>query len=227
MAEGTGTDSVVALVPMRHESERLPGKNYRDFAGKPLFHHIIETLLACDVIDRVVIDTDSDLIWQQTEAHFPGVSLLERPAHLCPGTIPMNDVLLNATAQIGAHTYLQTHCTNPLLTAETITRAVETHRQHYPVYDTLFGVTRRQTYFWDQLVRPVNHNPAVLQRSQDLPPFYEENSNLYIFTRETLVRRHNRIGERPYLFEIDRYEAYDINEEMDFVVAEFLYRRRR
>ncbi|MEM6282900.1 MAG: acylneuraminate cytidylyltransferase family protein [Chloroflexota bacterium] len=220
------TPTVAAIVPMRHESERIPGKNYRDFAGRPLFHHIIETLLACDAIDRVVIDTDSDIIWQQTETHFPAVTLLERPAHLRPGTIPMNDVLLNATAQVAAEVYLQTHCTNPLLQAATITRAVETYRQNHPVYDTLFGVTRTQTYYWDQLARPVNHNPAVLSRTQDLPPFYRENSNLYIFTRGTLVRRHNRIGDRPYLFEIDRYEAYDIDEETDFLVAEFLYRQR-
>jgi CMP-N-acetylneuraminic acid synthetase len=69
----------------------------------------------------------------------------------------------------------------------------------------------------------VNHNPAILLRTQDLPPIYEENSNIYIFTAENLKRRHNRIGERPIMFEIDRREAMDIDEPLDFEMAQFLY----
>jgi len=53
------TYNIVALVPMRHHSQRVPGKNYRPLGGKPLYQHVIETLLACPEIDRVVVDTDS------------------------------------------------------------------------------------------------------------------------------------------------------------------------
>jgi CMP-N-acetylneuraminic acid synthetase len=218
---------LVALVPMRHNSERVQHKNYRDFGGKPLFHHIICTLLACPIINNIVIDTDSPIIKTQVHEHFPTVRLLDRPQHLREGTTPMNDVLLHDTEQVPAEFYLQTHSTNPLLQAETITRAVEVFLKNYPIYDTLFGVTRQQTRYWNQLALPVNHNPAILLRTQDLPPMYEENSNLYIFTRETLLRRHNRIGERPLMFEIERFEAYDIDEEMDVAVAEFLYQKRQ
>ncbi len=215
--------TIAALVPMRHHSERVPRKNYRDFAGKPLFHHIMETLLDCPQIDIIVVDTDSPDVKSGLAETFPSVKIIDRPTHLRDGATPMNDVLLYDTSQVGADFYLQTHTTNPLLKPETLRRAIDTFLENYPVYDSLFGVTRWQTRLWDQLALPVNHNPAMLLRTQDLPPIYEENSNLYIFARDILVRKHNRIGDRPYLFEIDRIEAWDIDEELDFSVAEFLY----
>lgn len=218
---------IVALVPMRHHSERVPGKNYRPFAGQPLYHHIIKTLLACPLISQVVINTDSPVILEDCARQFPQVRLIERPERLRAGTIPMNDVILYDVQQVEAEFYLQTHSTNPLLRAETVSRALETFLTNYPMYDSLFSVTRWQTRFWDQLARPINHNPAILLRTQDLPPIYEENSNFYIFTRAILENQHNRIGQRPYLFETDRLEATDIDEELDFRLAEFLYLERQ
>ncbi|MGA8894204.1 MAG: acylneuraminate cytidylyltransferase family protein [Planktothrix agardhii] len=215
---------IVAFVPMRHNSERVPGKNYRDFAGQPLYHCVVKNLLACPLISQVVIDTDSPTIQEDAARHFPQVKLLERPAHLRAGTTPMNDVLLNSVEQVKADFYLQTHSTNPLLRAETITDAVEKFLNNYPMYDSLFGVTRLQTRLWDSLARAVNHNPAILLRTQDLPPIYEENSCLYLFTREILESKHNRIGDRPFMFEIERLQAVDIDEELDFKVAELLYK---
>lgn len=218
--------TIAAIVPMRHSSERVPGKNYRNFAGVPLYHRIVNSLLACPLITQVVIDTDSPTIWEDATQHFPQVKLLERPEHLRAGTTPMNDVLLNSVNQIEADYYLQTHSTNPVLESETINRAVQEFLDNYPMYDSLFGVTRLQTRLWDGLARAVNHNPAILLRTQDLPPIYEENSCLYIFTREILESKHNRIGDRPLMFEIDRLEAVDIDEELDFRMAEFLYQQR-
>ena len=217
---------IAALMPMRHSSERVPGKNYRDFAGVPLYHRTVTSLLACPLIDVVVIDTDSYIIHEDAAKHFPEVKLLHRPEHLRAGTTPMNDVLLHDVSQVKADFYLQTHSTNPLLLPETIDKAVKQFLDNYPMFDSLFGVTRLQTRLWDSLARAVNHNPAILLRTQDLPPIYEENSCLYIFTRQILENKHNRIGNRPLMFEIDRLEAVDIDEELDFRMAEFLYQER-
>ncbi|MEJ2596859.1 MAG: acylneuraminate cytidylyltransferase family protein [Anaerolineales bacterium] len=213
---------IVALVPMRHQSARVPGKNYRPLAGKPLYQHIITTLLACPEVDQVVVDTDSPLITQGLQENFPQVLVLERPEHLRAGAIPMNEVLAYDTGQVPADFYLQTHSTNPLLHTATLSKAIRTLLANYPAYDSLFSVTRWQTRLWDQLGRPINHNPAILLRTQDLPPVYEENSCIYIFKRETLLARRNRLGERPFLFEIDPAEAWDIDEEIDFQIADFL-----
>jgi CMP-N-acetylneuraminic acid synthetase len=213
---------IAALVPMRHDSQRVPGKNYRLLAGKPLFHHIISTLLTCPEIHTVIVDTDSPLIMQGLKEFFPQVLIVERPEHLRPGEVPMNEVLLHDTGQFEADFYLQTHSTNPLLTQKTISRAIQSLLKTYPAYDSLFSVTRVQTRLWDELGRAINHNPAILLRTQDLPPVFEENSCLYLFRRETLVNRRNRLGERPLMFEIDPAEAWDIDEEIDFTIVDYL-----
>lgn len=211
---------------MRHHSVRVPGKNYRDFAGRPLYHHVTRALLACEAISEVVIDTDSPVILEDAAKHFPEVTLLERPEHLQDGMIPMNDVLLHSIGQLSADFFLQTHSTNPLLSAETVQRGVDTFLNNYPVYDSLFSVTRLQTRLWDPLGRAINHHPNILLRTQDLPPVYEENSCLYIFSERILREKHNRIGDRPYLLEMPAREAQDIDEEIDFEVAEYLFRNR-
>ena len=219
-------NKIVALVPMRHESRRVKGKNYRQLAGKPLYHHIISTLLNCPEISEVVVDTDSQPIMDGIKLDFPQVRIFVRPEHLRAGEIPMNEVLLHDISQVEANFYLQTHSTNPLLTPATISNAIQIMIENYPGYDSLFSVTRWQTRLWDELGRAINHNPAILLRTQDLPPVYEENSCLYIFTRQTLQNEHNRIGERPFLFEIDASEAWDIDEEIDFLMADLLMSHR-
>jgi CMP-N-acetylneuraminic acid synthetase len=219
--------TVAALVPMRHRSERVPNKNFRSFAGRPLYHHIIETLLACPMVSSVTIDTDSPTILDDAANHFPTVNLLERPEKLRSGMVPMNDVIGHDVNHIDSEYFLQTHSTNPLLTVETVTKAIDTFFDRLPENDSLFSVTRRQTRFWDENAEPINHDPAVLMRTQDLPPMFEENSCIYIFSRKSLQEAGNRIGHSPSLFETDPIESWDIDEMHDFTIAEQLYRLRK
>jgi len=214
--------TICALVPMRHHSQRVPGKNYRPLAGKPLFHHIIETLLSIPEITDIIVDTDSEPVISGIREHFPSVRIINRPENLRADDIPMNEILLYDTAQVEADFYLQTHSTNPLLKAETVSRAIKAFRANYPVLDSLFSVTRLQTRLYDQHGRAINHDPGVLIQTQDLPPVYEENSCLYIFTRQNLLQRRHRISEKPLMFEINTDEAWDIDEELDFAICEFL-----
>lgn len=221
------TYRVVALVPMRHDSERVPGKNYRLLDGLPLFHHITETLLQVPEIAEVLIDTDSDVVAREVRDSFPDrVRVVARPEHLRAGETAMNDVLLNTIEHSSADWYLQTHCTNPLLQAETIARALQELWAN-PGKDSLFSVSRLQTRLWWSADRPVNHDPAVLRRTQDLPPIYEENSNIYVFSADSLRCTKNRIGRSPLMFEIDAAEAFDIDDELDFIIAEVLKTHRR
>jgi CMP-N-acetylneuraminic acid synthetase len=214
--------NIAALVPMRHHSQRIPGKNYRPLAGQPLYHYILGSLLSCPEISQVVVDTDSQPIMDGLQKHFPTVQLLERPIHLREDTVSMNEILEYDTSQVEADYYLQTHSTNPLLRTATISQAVQSLLSHLPVYDSLFSVTRLQVRLWDQSGHAINHDPAVLLQTQDLPPVYEENSCIYIFSRSSLAQRHNRLGEHPLMFEIDAAEAWDIDDELDFSIAEFL-----
>jgi CMP-N-acetylneuraminic acid synthetase len=218
--------TTIALVPMRHHSQRVPEKNFRMLAGRPLFHHILLTLQAVTEIDQVVVDTDSPVIIEGVQKDFPAVKIIERPVHLREDRVPMNEILTYDTSLLQADFYLQTHSTNPLLRQQTISRAIQSLNADYPAYDSLFSVTRLQTRLWDQLARPLNHNPGILLRTQDLPPVYEENSCIYIFTRQNLLARRNRLGERPMMFEIDAAEAWDIDEELDFTIVDTLMRNR-
>jgi len=214
---------IVAIVPMRHTSERVPGKNFRSFCGRPLFHRIVDVLLSCPEIETVMIDTDSNFILEDAARAYPSVVLYRRPEHLRDGMIAMNDVLTNSVAQLEADYYLQTHSTNPLLSSSTVSKAISTFLDGRPKYDSLFSVTRLQTRLWSANAKPINHNPSELLRTQDLDPVFEENSCMYLFSKVSLLKNKNRIGERPMLFEIDRLEAQDIDEEPDFTIAEVMF----
>ena len=217
---------LVVLVPMRHHSQRVPGKNYRDLAGKPLYQHIVETLLAVPEIDEIVVDTDSEPVMNGLRESFPQVKIIDRPEYLRADDMPMNEILIHDTEQYSADFYLQTHSTNPLLKAETISKAIQSFHSNYPEKDSLFSVTRWQTRFYDKDGNAVNHNPKELIQTQDLPPMYEENSCIYIFTRENLIAKRHRISDHPLMFEIPRLEAVDIDEESDFQIANILMRMR-
>ncbi len=219
--------SVVALVPMRHVSERLPGKNYRPLLGRPLYAYILETLLRCPEVSEIVVDTDSPVIRRGVEETFPEVRLVERPQHLRGAGVSTNQIIEYDLGVVEAPFYLQTHCTNPLLRSETISAAVTAFLRALPGHDSLFSVTRLQRRLWDAQTRPVNHDPDVLLRTQDLPPLYEENSCLYLFARDHFLARLNRLGERPLMFEMDPIESWDIDDEKDFEIAEALMERMR
>jgi CMP-N-acetylneuraminic acid synthetase len=208
-----------AIVPMRHSSERVIGKNYRPLAGIPLYRHVVGSLSRVPEIDLIVIDTDSQTITEDCAEHFPDVLVLPRPAHLRDGEIAMNDVLLNTIDQIEADTVLQTHSTNPFLKAETVSAALRLFADEHRTCDSIFSVTRLQARLWDSETTPVNHDPSVLLRTQDLPPLFIENSCFFIFTPELLRERGNRIGEKPMMFEMAPLEAVDIDTEDDFALA--------
>ena len=218
---------IAAFVPMRHSSERVEGKNYRAFAGRPLFHHIVAALVACAEIDEIVIDTDSEHIAAEATACFPQVRVLMRPDEIRGGEVPMNTVLLHDVAQVPADLYVQTHSTNPLLRSESISAAIRSFLAQRSRYDSLFTVTPLRSRLYTADGKPINHDPAVLVRTQDLTPVMEENSCLYIFSGEVLRARGNRIGERPLMYALHPEEAWDIDEEVDWTVAEALYAARR
>ncbi len=217
---------ITALIPMRHHSQRVPGKNYRLLEGKPLYQHILRTLQGCPEITRIAVDTDSDEIIAGLHTSFPEVIVIPRPEALKADNVPMNDILLYDVSQVPGDLYLQTHSTNPLLTSQTISRAVQTLLKAMPQKDSLFSVTRWQTRLYDAQGKAINHDPGVLLQTQDLPPVYEENSCIYLFTAESLRKNKTRIGAAPILFETDPEESWDIDEEIDFKMVELVLKAK-
>ena len=216
---------VVALMPMRHFSSRIEGKNYKLFGDeRPLFFHMASKLVECKEINKVVIDTDSEYIKELCVKNFPQIVIIDRPKSLSGEDCPMNDILLYDIQQVKSKFYIQTHSTNPLLRKASIVSSLKLFKKNFPTYDSLFSVTKMQTRLWDSMARPINHNKNILMRTQDLPPYYEENSCIYIFERECLEKNRNRIGERPFMYELNPIEASDIDEKTDFLLTETLFK---
>lgn len=215
---------IKALMPMKGNSERVPNKNLRLFAGKPLYHRVLETLLAVDKISEVAIDTDSGNIMEDLRKNFPMVTIIERPVELHGDFVSMNDIIAHDMKVLGGEHFIQTHSTNPLLTAVTLNKAIDSYFDNLSKHDSIFSVTPMQTRFYDINGKAVNHNPAELIRTQDLPPLMEENSNFFIFSSSSFAASGNkRIGNTPMLWPMNKLEAVDIDYEEDFQIAELLY----
>lgn len=222
------SQKVVALLPMKANSERVKGKNFRNFNGKPLFRWILDTLLSVNEIDQVIINTDArEILAENGLVDSDRVVIRDRKPEICGDMVSMNKVIADDVENVNADIYLMTHTTNPLLTSETIVAALEAFRnaQKADNSDSLFTVDKIQTRFYRSDVSPVNHDPDNLIRTQDLEPWFEENSNLYIFTKESFSKTEARIGKKPMLFESPKFESIDIDtpEDWDFAVAAAAY----
>jgi len=223
----------VAILPMKANSERVPGKNFRVFAGKPLFQWVLDTLLSLETIEAVVINTDArSLLSRHGLVGSDRVLIRDRPEELLGDEVSMNLIIENDINAIDAKTYVMTHTTNPLLSASTISRALSAYVRSVAKgsSDSLFSVSRFQTRFYRGDGTPVNHDPKNLLRTQDLEPWYEENSNLYVFSRESFESTNSRIGANPLLFETSRSESFDIDDQEGWdlaeIVAEYLQLQR-
>jgi len=216
---------IIALVPMKGHSERVPNKNIRPLVGKPCFHWIMEALSKSKYIKEIIVNTDSPQIAENAKSNFEKVTILERPDFLLGDMVTIQPLIAYDLSQTTGEFFLQTHSTNPLLTTETIDKAITTFFSQTE-HDALFSVTEtKQRFYWKD-GKGVNHDPAVLIRTQDLDPIFHENSCFYIFSRETNNKTQTRLGSHPLMFPMDRLEAADIDDMEDFYWAEFLLQRR-
>jgi CMP-N-acetylneuraminic acid synthetase len=218
---------LIALLPMKEHSDRVPNKNIKLFGRKPLYHIIMQSLMESEYIEKIVINTDSNHIAEDAQRHFERIQIISRPEQIQGDFVPMNEIIAYDLGRLDGEHFLQTHSTNPLLRLATIDKAIEDYFNNLNKFDSLFSVTRMQTRLYWSNGKPVNHNTQELLRTQDLPPVFEENSSLYIFSETSFFNAgNNRIGLKPQMFEMDKLEAIDIDEPEDFALAEILYTKR-
>lgn len=215
---------LVALLPMKAHSARVKGKNFRPFAGRPLFRWILDTLLEVPEIEKVIINTDARAILAENGlVDTDRILIRDRKPEICGDFVSMNKVLADDLEAIDAKAYLMTHTTNPLLSAETIGQALNAYSAALAEgKDSLFTVNRFQTRFYRDDGSPVNHDPNNLVRTQDLEPWFEENSNLYLFSRASFAATQARIGARPVMFETPHLESADIDDATGWHLAEII-----
>jgi CMP-N-acetylneuraminic acid synthetase len=223
---------IVALLPMKANSERVKGKNFKNFAGKPLFLWILDSLLKVNKITSIVINTDAEEILKKNGLiESNKVFLRKRKKEICGDLISMNLIIEDDINNVDADIFLMTHTTNPLLKSSTIDKAISlfTENLENGEADSLFTVNKIQERFYDSNSKPINHNPNELARTQDLEPWFKENSNLYLFTKESFKKTNARIGTKPIMMVTEPYESTDIDTPDDWDLGEIVveyYKRK-
>jgi CMP-N-acetylneuraminic acid synthetase len=213
---------IIALLPMKANSDRVKGKNFREFNGKPLFRWILDTLLSVSEIDRVVINTDArNILAGNGLVDSERVLIRDRRPEICGDLVSMNKIIADDLENTDADIYLMTHTTNPLLSADTIKACIKQFKEQQgnDDCDSLFTVDKVQTRFYRADGSAVNHDPDNLVRTQDLEPWFEENSNLYVFTKQSFSATQARIGKKPTMYVNPKFESIDIDEPEDWDMA--------
>lgn len=235
------TNKIYVFIPIRHDSQRVSGKNYRLLGDKPLYRHIIDTILNIEEISGIIIDTNSPIIKSGlTQCYVDNhkIIIIDRKMDLCGHNISTNELINNFLentctilhdsylheSDLHDNIYIQTHVTNPFLRAETILDAIKIFKdnQDGDTHDSLLTVNEIRSRLYDSSLAEINHNRSNLCQTQDLSPVYEDNSCLYIFTAKSYYASgKNRVGVRPYFYVMhSKRETLDIDLEVDFLLAE-------
>lgn len=204
---------MIAILPIRKNSKRLVNKNIKKINNKPLYQYILDTLIKSRKIKKIIISTDYNLKIKKNKK----INILSRPKNL-RGNCNMNLVIKHVLDNVEGDHFLQTHATSPLLKYVTLDSAIKYYFSQ-KIFDSVFSVTNTKKRLWSFKNKPLNHNINHSPTTQNLKPIYEENSGFYIFSRESFLKKKNRIGNRPKLFEINKIEAIDIDDVHDFEIV--------
>lgn len=209
---------IVAFVPIKLNNERLPGKNIKSFTnGSPLITYILDTLLSVEDIDEIYVYCSSEEICQYLPSN---VKFLKRDSYLDLSTTSFNEVLTSFSEKISADIYVLTHATAPFISRKSFEEGLKAVSSKE--YDSALSVTKLQEFLWKD-GSPYNYNPKMIPRTQDLPVLYTETCGMYIYKKDVINHFKRRIGNRPYLVEVSKIEAIDINNEDDFILADSVF----
>ncbi|GAB4364928.1 MAG: hypothetical protein Kow0042_03860 [Calditrichia bacterium] len=208
---------VAAFLPAKGSSERIPNKNTMLLDGEPLFLRSLKKLVSSPVIDEVYLDTESfEIIDLASEVR---CKILRRDPALASNKTDGHMLFFNEIQNTDADICIQLLATSPFIQIETIEKAVRILRD-YPEYDSVVAVRKEKQYRWS------DHRPEYdiekIPNSVDLPDTIIETMGLYVMRREAALSLKRRIGNNPYLLEVDPLEAIDVNWPKDFELANLI-----
>lgn len=216
MEKRENTMNIVAIMPIKLQNERLPGKNTKLLGDKPLLQYELLSLQRTEMTDRICVYCSDEAV----RPYLPeGVEFLQRPAYLDLPTANFSQIFENFMNTVDADIYVYAHATAPYISAETMRQCIEAVRSGE--HDSAFCAVKIQDFLWKD-GEPLNFDAANIPRSQDLAPIYRETSGVYVFTKEVFEKYHRRIGKNPFVKEVSFKEAVDINNPEDFALAEAL-----
>ena len=204
----------IAVIPMKLNNERLLNKNTKKFTnGKPLCSYIFNALSKVKNIDEIyVYCSDETIIGYLPE----NIKFLKRSTDLDKNTSTMNDVLNAFIDDIDADIYVLAHATAPFVKTSTFEKCIDLVK--YNNYDSAFSVRKVKEFLWKN-GKPINYKLENIPRTQDLPEIYKETCGFYIFEKDIIKKYNRRIGNKPYMCEVNDLEAIDIDDQFDFDIA--------
>jgi CMP-N-acetylneuraminic acid synthetase len=206
--------NIEAFVAIRLNSKRLKDKNILEIGGKPLCWHILARLLACPALGRVSVFCSTEQIMDYVPR---GVNFVPRDQGLDGDEVRGLELFSAFAETVPSDYYLLAHATAPFTRVETVEMAVQ--KMQDPAYDSVFSAAKAHTYAWYRN-EPINYEPSSMARTQEIHPILLENSGIYLYSRELMLKDHRRIGFRPYIIEVDMPESIDIDNKHDFDVAQ-------
>lgn len=207
---------VTAIMPIKLNNERCPGKNTRLLGSKPLLQYELDSLKATGLCHSINVFCSS----RKVVAFLPeGIQFIKRPEYLDLPTSNFTQIFSCFMEQIDSDIYVYAHATAPFISVETMSQCIEAVK--YGEYDSAFCAVKLQDYLW-QNGEPLNFDATNLPRTQDLKPIYQETSGVYVFTKKMFKKYSRRIGVKPFIKEVSFKEAVDIDNPEDFELAEAL-----
>lgn len=215
---------IKALIHVRAGSQRVKNKNIKPFADSTLLEIKINQLLKVPEIDAVVVNSESDEMLEI--AKNLGAEIVKRTPYFASSTVPMNEVHQNMAENMDCDIVVCTPVTAPLVKVETISKMIKIYLENRDTYDSLNTGHYVKEFLWENN-KPINYDPAKTPRSQDLPDIMALNFAVNIIAKEDYLKARNVVGLKPNVVPIEKEEAIDIDDEIDFIFAEFMYKKIR
>ena len=212
-----------AIIPVRAGSQRVKNKNIRPFANSNLLEIKIRSLQKVKGLDGIIVNSDSDEMLDI--AAKCGAQTVKRDAYFASSSVSINEVYVDLANHCDADTIILADATNPMITTQTVEKALEIYNNENS-YDSVNTVNSVKMFLWKD-GQPLNYKEENKPRSQDLPEIFAINSAINVISKETMIKRRAFVGYKPYLLPVDDIEGIDIDTELDFEFAEFLYKKYR
>lgn len=208
---------IVAFIPIKLNNQRLPGKNTKLLHGRPTCDYIFNTISQIDSIDeKYVYCSDESIIPYIKPYESKGLKFLKRDPYLDGFEVKGLEIIDHFVKDVDADIYILTHVTQPFTKCNSIKNALA--KVISGEYDSAFSAVLIQDYLWKD-GKPLNYDMKNIVRTQDLDPIYMETGAFFIFRKEVFTKLGQRIGNNPYIYIIDQFEAVDIDTAEDFEFA--------
>lgn len=224
---------ISVFLPCRAGSERVPHKNTRTFAGVEggLLKIKLQQLIACNAIDAIVLSTnDDEVIHLAEELSSHKIKIDRRPKHLATSSTSTDDLVKYVPTIIHEGAVLWTHVTSPFIDEKIYEEAINAYKDVLAKgeYDSLMSVTSLRTFIWNK-EGAINYDRQKEKwpRTQTIEPLYEINSGIFLADINIYTNLQDRIGKKPFLFENNDIDSFDIDWEEDFFIAEAIYKKLR